>query len=135
MAISVSTPIRNAFLAAIAAAANAGAGAGQVRIYSGTRPAQGGGAITTQQLLATVGLGDPAFATPANGVMAATATTPGSITTAGTAAWFRITDSDGNFVADGNVGTSGADLNFSSVNFTVGVDASISNLTLTAGNA
>jgi hypothetical protein len=53
----------------------------------------------------------------------------------GTASWFRITDSAGNAVVDGDVGTSGSDLNLNTVSITSGVQVSVTSLVLTDGNA
>ena len=54
----------------------------------------------------------------------------------GTATWFRIVKSDGTtFVMDGNVSTSGSDINMNSVSFTAGGSVAETSFTITAGNA
>lgn len=137
MALGFNVSARNAFLATIASLVDAGTGAGLLRLYSGTRPATGA-AITTQTLLATLTFSDPSFSAPSNGSM--TANSIGSDLSAdasGTATWFRITNSDGTFVADGNVGVfgSGADLELSTNVISVGGSVSLVAATITAGNA
>lgn len=137
MALGFNVSARNAFLATIASLVDAGTGAGQLRLYSGTRPATGA-AITTQTLLATLTFSDPAFSAPSNGSM--TANSIGSDLSAdasGTATWFRIVNSDGTFVADGNVGVfgSGADLELSTNVISAGGSVSLVQATLNAGNA
>jgi len=52
-----------------------------------------------------------------------------------TATWSRLVDSTGTCAVDGNVGTSGSDLNMNSVAIGVGQQVSITSATITAGNA
>ena len=137
MALGFNVTARNAFLSTVASLVDAGTGAGLIRLYSGTRPATGG-AITTQVLLASLTFSDPAFGAPSNGSM--TANSIGSDLSAddsGTATWFRIENSDGTFVADGNVGVfgSGADLELSTNIITDGGSVSLVAATIVAGNA
>lgn len=110
MALGLSSTARNARLAALASEIDGGGAAGTLKIYSGTRPATGA-AITTQTLLATLTFAYPCAAAPSAGSMTMNSITSG-VGVAGTAAWFRIESSAGVFVADGSIGTSGADLNF-----------------------
>ncbi len=112
---------------------DAGAGAGLIRIYDGARPATGG-AVTT--LLAELTCSDPSAAAASGGVWTFdTITDDASADADGTATWFRIVDSNGAFVLDGDVGTSGSDLNLNSVSLTTGGTVSITSFTITAGNA
>lgn len=135
MAISYATAIRNSRLDVVTTAIDAGAGAALIRIYDGTRPATGA-AITTQVLLAELTMGDPSFPAASAGAMSANAiTNDASANATGTASWFRVVDSTGAFVMDGDVGTSGSDLNLNSVSITSGVTVSVSSFALTAGNA
>jgi hypothetical protein len=54
----------------------------------------------------------------------------------GTATWFRLVKSDGTtHVLDGDVGTSGSDLNLNSTSITSGATVSVTSFTITAGNA
>jgi hypothetical protein len=111
---------------------DAGAGAGFLRIYQGTRPATGGAATT---LLAELTMSDPAFLAAAAGVVTAdTITDDPSANAADTATWFRITDSDGNAVYDGDVGTGGSDLNLNTTTISVGLNVAVTSLTITEAN-
>lgn len=133
MALAFATTLRNAMLDDITAAFDAGAGAGLFRIYDGTRPATGG---TATNLLAELTMSDPSAAAAASGVWTASAITSDSSANAtGTATWFRGVDSTGTFVVDGNVGTSGSDLNLNSTSITAGQQVSVTSWTITAGNA
>lgn len=133
MALAYSAAVRNAGLQAIADAINAGSGAGKLRIYDGSRPATGGTATT---LLAELTLSDPCEGTISAGLLTFdTITQDSSANATGTATWFRIVDSDNNFVVDGNVGTSGSDLNLNSVSIVSGGTVSVTSATITAGNA
>lgn len=133
MAISYATTLRNARLDQVNAAMNAGAGAAMLRIYGGTRPATGGTATT---LLAELTFTDPAAGSAASGALTASAITQdASANATGTATWFRVVDSAGTFVMDGNVGTSGSDLNLTTTSITSGQPVSVSSFVLTEGNA
>lgn len=133
MAIGLVTAARNAHLDDINTRINAGAGAGLLRVYDGTRPATGGTATT---LLAELTFSDPAAPSASGGVLTFSAITQDSSANAtGTATWCRIVDSTGAFVADGSVGTSGADYNLNTTSITAGVAVSCTSATLTAGNA
>ena len=58
--------------------------------------------------------------------------TPGTAAASGTAAWFRVLQSDGvTAVFDGSVGTSAANLNLSATAITAGQAVSISSFTIT----
>lgn len=133
MALAITTALRNAALDAIDDAVNAGAGAGLLRIYDGTRPASGGAATT---LLAELTFSDPAFGAASSGTLTASAITDDSSANAtGTATWFRAVDSNANWVIDGDVGTSGSDLNLNSVSISIGQNVSVTSIVLTGGNA
>lgn len=135
MVMALVDTVRNALLTEISLAADAGPAAAIVRIYDGVRPAKGG-AVTT--LLAECTMSDPAFAAPAGGVMSANSIADETSTpNAGDATWFRIVDSTGSFILDGDVGvtSSGAELELPSITIPLGSALSITSLTLTAGNA
>lgn len=122
--------IRNAMLDTITTRAG---NAALLRIYDGTRPATGGAATT---LLAELVCGTPFAAASAGGVLTANAITDdASANATGTATWFRIVKSDGTtFVLDGNVGTSGSDLNMTTTSIVSGQPISISSFVITEGN-
>ena len=131
MALGLNATLRNNMLDEITARAGASA---RIRIYSGTRPATGGAETT---VLAELTGNASAFAAAASGgVLTLNAITADSSANAtGTASWFRIDSSGGtNHVLDGDVGTSGSDLNLNSTSIVSGGSVSISSFTITAGN-
>ena len=127
-----------AALAALCALANGGT----LTIWSGTQPADantapGGGDVK----LSTLPMSATAFGTPvASGsagsrVVTAAAnaiTTDNNAANAGTAAWFRVYQSNGTTaVFDGSVGTSGCDLNLSTTSIVAGGVVQVTSLTVT----
>lgn len=130
MALGYSTALRNAQLDEITTAIGSN---GLLRIYDGSRPATGGTATT---LLAELALSATAAGSASSGVLTfSSITNDSSANATGTATWFRITTSGGTHVIDGNVGTSGSDLNFNTTSFVSGAVISVTSLTITAGNA
>ena len=133
MAIAYAVAIRNNQMNQVRDAIDAGAGAGLWRIYDGSRPATCGTATT---LGAELTCSDPCAAGAASGVMTFSAITADASANATiTATWSRLVDSTGTCAVDGNVGTSGSDLNMNSVAIGVGQQVSITSATITAGNA
>lgn len=129
MALSYSTTVRDNRLTQIVNAAGTGA---FIRIYSGTRPATGGATTTLLAELTVAGV----FGSVSGQVLTVGAvTSDSSANAAGTATWFRVVTSGGTFVLDGDVGTSGSDLNLNSTTVGVGQIVAISSFTITAGNA
>jgi hypothetical protein len=130
MAIAYHATLRNTKLDAITTRAGSAA---LLRIYQGTRPATGGAATT---LLAELTCGSPFAAAASGGVLTANAITQDSAADAtDTATWFRLVQSDGTtHVLDGDVGTSGSDLNLSSVSIVTGGAVSVTSFVITAGN-
>lgn len=130
MALAYSTAIRNAMLDTITTAVGA---SGFLRIYDGTRPASGGTATT---LLAEL-TGNATFApAAAGGVLTLNSITQDSSANAtGTATWFRWVTSGGTFCVDGNVGTSGSDLNLTTTSIVATQPVSVTSWTITEGNA
>lgn len=130
MAIAYSTAVRNAMLDAITSAAGASA---LLSIYDGTRPATGGTATT---LLAQLTCNATFAPAASGGVLTLNSITQDSSANAtGTATWFRITTSGSTFVLDGNVGTSGSDLNLTTTAIVTGQPVSVTSFTITEGNA
>ena len=132
MAISYeAATLRDAMLDAITTQAG---NAALLRIYDGARPATGG---TPTTLLAELTCGTPFAAAASNGVLTAGAITQDSSADAtGTATWFRIVQSNGTtFVMDGNVGTSGSDLNLTSTSIVATQSVSVSSFVITEANA
>jgi hypothetical protein len=131
MALAYDASIRNAQLDAITTRAGASA---LLRIYNGTRPATGGTATT---LLAQLTC-NATFAPAASGGTLTLNAIAGdtSADATGTATWFRIVQSNGTtFVMDGDVGTSGSDINFNSVSIVAGGTVDVTSFVITAGNA
>lgn len=136
MALSYSTTLRNSQLDAIDDACNAGSGAATLKIYTGTRPANPGTALSGNTLLATLTFSSTAFGAASSGVITAASITSDSTADAtGTASFFRVQDSDSNAIIDGDCGTSGSDLNLDTVSISAGVTVSISSFVITGGNA
>ncbi|HYJ69620.1 MAG TPA: hypothetical protein VEX15_18360 [Nocardioidaceae bacterium] len=134
MALGYVVALRNSQLDQITARMDGGAGAALLRIYDGSRPATGGTATTK---LAELTLTDPSSASASSGVLTLSSIAQdASADATGTATWFRIVQSDGStHVMDGNVGTSGSDLNLNATSITAGGTVSVTSFTITAGNA
>lgn len=113
-----------------------GSGAGKLRIYDGTQPADPDTAVSTQTLLAELTLSDPAFgnaadANPGGRATASSITQDSSANATGTAAWFRVVDSNDVAILDGSVGTSGCDLNLVTTSIVSGQPVQITSFTVT----
>lgn len=131
MAIAFSAAIRNARLDAITTGVGA---SGLLRIYSGTRPATGGTATT---LLAELTC-NATFAPGASGgtLTLNAITEDSSADSTGTASWFRVVKSDGTTLGfDGDCGTSGSDLNLTTLSIVATQPVSVSSAVFTEGNA
>ena len=126
------TTIRNTSLDTITTRAGASA---LLRIYDGTRPATGA-AITTQVLLAELTCNATFAPASSSGALTLNAITQdASANATGTASWFRIVQSNGtSFVMDGNVGTSGSDLNLTTTSIVITQPVSVSTFEITDGN-
>lgn len=131
MALGYIVGLRNNQLDEITTQAGASA---LLRIYDGTRPATGGAATTLLAELVCNATFAPAAAAGLLTLNAIASDTAANAT--GTATWFRIVQSNGTtHVMDGNVGTSGSDMNLNSVSIVVGGTVAITSFTITAGNA
>lgn len=105
MTLSLASTTASALADKVTELVDAGAAAGTLSVYTGEKPDTGDDA-PTGTLLATWALSDPSAAAAAAGV-ADWDTGAGIDTTVladGVAGWFRIADSDGNPVTDGDVG-------------------------------
>lgn len=108
------------------------ANSGSLRIYSGTAPANIDAALGAAVLLATLPLSATAFGAASSGVATANAITSATAAASGTASFFRVLESDGTTgVYQGTVGTSGAELNLSTVSILAGGTVSVSSMTYT----
>jgi len=133
MAISYSTTIRDNRLNVVRDAIDGGAGAGLLRIYDSSRPATCGTATT---LLAELTFSDPCSTGASSQTLTMSSITADSSANAtGTATWFRAVDSTGTCCIDGNVGTSGSDMNLNSTSISTGQQVSCTSFVITAGNA
>jgi len=133
MALGLATATRNNMLNQIRDAIDGGAGAGLLRIYDGSRPATCGTATT---LGAELTHADPCAPGASAGAVTYSAIADDAAANATiTATWFRQVDSTGTCAVDGNVGTSGSDLNLNSTAIAVGQRVSVTSWALTAGNA
>jgi hypothetical protein len=122
----------NAAVDAMAALLNAG----KLRIYDGSKPATADTAVGAQNLLAELTFGNPAFGAAVAGVAAANAiTSDAGADATGTASWFRAVTSGGAAVLDGEVGTSGSDLNLNAVAISAGAIVAVTSLTITLPKA
>lgn len=130
MALAYAVGIRNAMLDEITAVAGASA---LLRIYDGSRPATGGTATT---LLAELTCNATFAAGASSGALTLNAITQDSSANAtGTATWFRIVASNGTtHVLDGDVGTSGSDLNLTTTSIVATQPVSVTSFTITEGN-
>lgn len=132
MALAYATTLRNAQLDEITTATDADASPGQLILYDGTRPSTGG---TVTNEVATLTFGDPSYGAAASGTLTAAAIVSDADATGGTTTWFRVVDGAGAFVMDGDVGTSGSDLNLNTTVIAAGSTVSVSSWVITAGNA
>lgn len=119
-------------------AVNIGSTASTLAIYTASQPTDPDTALGAQTLLATLTFSDPAFGAASDGnpgglLTASAITSDSSADATGTAAWFRIraTGTGADDVADGDVGTSGADLNLNTTSITSGSAVSITSMTVT----
>ena|SRR5581483_6352236 len=125
----ISDTLANAEANAIASLFNGGF----LRIYDGAQPADANTPITTQNLLAELTLGSPAFGSAVAGVLTANPITADSDANAsGNAAWYRVVKSDGvTVLVDGSVGTSGCDCNLNQISITIHGTVAVSSFTHT----
>jgi len=133
MALQLSAAVRNARLDAIEATIGTSA---VLKIRPGPAPATAAPA-DSGDVLATLSLPSDWMEAASSGSKAKNGTWQDlSADDDGTAAHFRIYASNGTTAhMQGTVGTSGADLNLSSVSFTAGQSVTITSFTLTEANA
>lgn len=134
MAIKQTTAVRNAQLDALNSQTGTSA---KLRIYNGTRPANANTAITSQTMLVELTCNATAFAAAASGgVLTANAISNGTAAATGTASWFRLWQSNGTTaIMDGDVSTSGADVNLNNTSIATGQTVSVTSFTVTDGDA
>lgn len=125
-AIRLATAVCNAAVDSIVDSLD-GASPGTIKVYTGSAPANPDTAATGT-LLVTFTLANPAFGTAASRVAALNAVAMATAVASGTAGWFRAANSAGVAKFDGDVGTSGEELNLSTTVITNG-----GNVTITSG--
>jgi hypothetical protein len=115
---------------------DAGASAGTIKIYTGSQPADPDAGIGGATLLGTLTFSDPAFGNAVDGA-------PGGVATAdviaadlvadatGTATWFRVADSNGVAIIDGDAGTTTQSMILNTDAVVAGATLSISAYTFT----
>lgn len=129
MALKLSTSIRDARNNAITSGVGA---SGVLRIYSGTRPANVAASITGT-LLAELTANATYAPASSSGVLTLNAITQdSSADNTGTASHFRQWQSNGTTACiDGDVGTSGSDINLNTVSIVAGGPVSVTSFTIT----
>lgn len=107
---------------------------GEIRIYDGTRPATSDTAVSTQKLLVTFEIPDPAGDVD-DGVFTGNAIETALVAETGTAAWARIVDSVATTVCDCDVGLteSGDVIEIDNLSLVEGGYCSVTSFTLTEG--
>lgn len=123
MALTHTTAVRNSLADAVADACDVGTTNASARLVIMT---------SGDVEVATLDMSNPAFGAASAGAVTASAITADTSATGGTAALFKITDRDNTEIYRGSVGTSGADLNLSSLSVGVGDTVSVSSLVYTA---
>jgi hypothetical protein len=134
MAIKFDTTTRNAEMDAVTTRVGTSA---RLRVYNGTRPANPGTAISSQTMLVELTCNATAFAPAASGgVLTANAISNGTAAATGTASWFRLFQSNGTTaIMDGDVSTSGSDLNLNNTSIATSQTVSVTSFVITEGNA
>ena len=110
------------------------ADSGYIRIYDTPQPVDANTAISTQTLLAELRFDSTAFGASSGGTATANAiTSDASADNTGTAAWFRVLESDGTTVLwDGSAGSGGTyDLVLNTTSIVSGATVAISSMTFT----
>lgn len=131
MALILSDDLATALADAVTAAVDGGAAAGYINVYSGTLPVDLD--PTGDTLLAEFPLVDPASAAAVAGVATwdFAPDISDTVLATATAGYFLVFDSDDAAVFGGTVGTSGADMNFSSVSWVTGGTVTLTDGTFT----
>lgn len=131
--MKISNTARSACADALVDLIDGGAGAGTLKVFTGSAPTNTTDA-DSGTLLATLTFSDPAFGNASNGTAtAASITSDTSIDNTGTAAHFRVKDSNAVVILQGTVTATsgGGDIEFNSTSFVAGGTAAISSLTIT----
>lgn len=132
--LKFSDGLRNAMADAITTYAG---GSALLRIYSGTQPADADTALAGNTLLAQLTCNATFAPSASGGVLTLNSISDDTSADAtGTATFFRLYQSDGTTeVMDGEIGTSGSDLNLNSTSISAGATVEVTSATITVGNA
>lgn len=132
--IGLADALANAEADNVTSKVDAGGAAGSLKVYDGDRPDTPATAATGN-LLATFTLPYPSAAAASGGIASWNfATAPSTtVSVTGTPSWFRVADSTGAAVFDGDVGVTGADLNFDSLVWVAGEGVSLPSGSTQAG--
>lgn len=132
MAIQYSVAVNNARLDAFESTSGASA---KLRIYTGSDPANCA-AAATGTLLVDMALPADWMSAAASGVKAKLGTWSGTGAAAGTAGYFRITDTTGTTAhAQGTCGIGSGDMSLDNTSIAVSQVVTVNSFTLTTGNA
>lgn len=96
--LQISDTLANSMLNGGAGSGLALANGGQIKLYTASQPANANTAVSSQTLLATLGLSATAFGAAAAGSATANAVTSATAAASGTATWGRVLKSDGTTV-------------------------------------
>ena len=130
--IHVSRSVAGSMLTQLNNALNA-SGAGKIELYTGTMPASPETGITSQVLLGTNNLANPAAVQSGGTLTFTTPTTDSSADATGTVTWARFKDGAGTAICDWDVGVtgSGAMIQMVTTSIVVGGPIAWNSLTLT----
>ena len=131
MALQYSVPVNNARLDSVETTVGVSA---SLKIYTGTAPANCA-AAATGTLLISIALPSDWMSAAASGVKSKLGTWSGSASAAGTAGYFRITDTAGTAVGlQGTAGMSATDLILDNSNISATQVVTVNTFSLTAAN-
>lgn len=131
--MKVNDTIANGFATDFLAAIDADAGAGGLKFYTAAQPAGPNTAITSQTLLGTLTLADPAGSVTGRVLTFSAITEDPVADNSGTATWARLLDNSGDAIADFTVGAtgSGADIELNTVDIVAGGPIQVTGGTIT----
>jgi len=131
--MKVNDTIANGFATDFLAAVDADAGAGTLKFYTGTQPAGPNTAITSQTLLGTLTLSDPAGSVSGRVLTFSAITEDSSADDTGTCTWARMLDNSGDAIADFSVTATGGggDITLNTVSIVAGGPIQVTSATIT----
>ena len=109
---------------------------GTLKIYTTPQPANGNTALSSQTLLATLPLNNPAFGSASCGSAALNVSNVSATAVAtGTATWARFCDSSGNGIWDVSIGTTGCNINMGSTAIQSGATVQVTSYSFSIAEA